>query len=161
MQEEILLEQIWSQIIRVPEPGRVSPLSSILESLLSVSVVTLIQDDSSAAPYAMTEDSILLPGVSFGDVLAEEFNITMPENALVLVEPAHLADAEKYDPKEIGEILGRILIGIACSKPNYSDTSEPAQSKFQKLVDDIRGQGANIQANGVETSHLNVLAYRN
>jgi len=148
MQRKILLERIWSQFIKMPESGCVSPLASILESLQPEKVVTLVQDSPLTAPYIMTEDTVLLPGVSLGDVLAEEFNVNVPKNSIVLVEPAHLANAKEYDPKEIGEVLGRILTDIVSNGQGFLDTSNPARTKFQNLVEYICDQGANIPTNG-------------
>lgn len=108
----MLLQNIWTRNIILPPDGQRSPLVSMLETLLPVPIITLVQRDSLVSPYALPESTPLLPSVSLGDVLAEELGLVVPVNALILIEPDHLANAQEYDADTLGSHIGRILISV-------------------------------------------------
>jgi len=116
MPNNTLLQHIWSRKISVPDRSEVSPLASMLETLLPTKVVTLVQEDCHADSYALMESTTLLPNVSLGDVLAEELDLHVPKETVILIEPSHIANAKEYNLREQGNALGRILIHLACEQ---------------------------------------------
>lgn len=134
MQVNSLLKQIWSNKIAARERDSKSPLTSILEVLLSVSVVSLVLDSNATPAYAMAEHTELMPGVTLGDVLYEELNIDVPRNAIVLVESTDQANAVSCESHVLGGALGRVLIDLVSAQ----NTSVPM---FQSRVAELDPSG--------------------
>ncbi len=113
MQGDLVLEQIWSGAIEARSAENMSPLARLLGALLTVPMVTLVAHAEVARPFAMMETDELLPGTPLGDILAEELELDVPHDALVLIEPVGFADALSFSGRALGEELGRILNEIA------------------------------------------------
>ncbi|MDK3016731.1 hypothetical protein [Pseudodonghicola flavimaris] len=113
MQNETLLELIWSGAIESRNANGDSPLAGLLDALLTVPAIGLVGDLGDGRAHAFMESTELMPGVSLGDVLDQEMGLDVPQDAVVLIEPACSADAEVYSGNHLGQVLGGILMQLA------------------------------------------------
>ena len=120
MEPESILARIWEGDLKIQEADTFSPLSSILETLLVSEIISLTTEGSE--PIALFESVELLPDITLGDVLFEEFCIDAPAGAVILIEPADTDPSEPLDQKELGKSLGALLIDLIASM-NASDWS--------------------------------------
>ncbi len=130
MQRDKLLELIWSEAVELPVECETSPLSKILACLLERPVVGLLARNHLEQPVAMFESDDLFPGTSLSDVLEEELEIEVEDGALVIFEPSKFANAKTYSGRELGVMLGRILVDLA----GYSYDMDDAIDQ-QNLID--------------------------
>lgn len=108
-----LIGQIWGGTLTVEAEQGASPLAAVLGSLMDVPVVTLASDVEKTRPFAVMEETEVLPGASLGDVLAEELSIDIPYGALVLVQPKDFTKAQDLSGQKLGEIIGHIILEMA------------------------------------------------
>ncbi|GAA6209915.1 hypothetical protein NBRC116601_32080 [Cognatishimia sp. WU-CL00825] len=77
---------------------------------MDLPVITLTSKRDLSQPIAMMESAEVLPGISLGDVLAEELGLDVPYGALVLVQPQGFSDAKDYSGNRLGELLGNVIL---------------------------------------------------
>ncbi len=99
MKVNILLEQIWSGAVTVWRDGEKGEIARGVSTLLAVETICLANAEPHRAPRVLPEATELLPGLSLGDVLAEELGVTVPFGAVVVFEEV----AETSDPSQSGD----------------------------------------------------------
>lgn len=112
MQEQEVLEQIWSARVEPRHRDRSSPLAQLLDTIFSVPTIGLVSTAGLSQPVAMMEGREMVMGATLGDILSEELDIDVPAGAIVLIEPAQLADADGYSAAELGQMLGQIMVNL-------------------------------------------------
>ena len=124
MQGEDLLALIWSGAIEVRSDTPRSPLASLLGGVLAVPTVCFQANIGLDEPIAFADGAELVPGVQLGDVLAEELDVEVPVNSVILIEPASSALANDVSVVQLGRDLGSVLEAV--SKTAKRDTGHQA-----------------------------------
>lgn len=118
MKESEVLELIWGGAVVLRGVDEMTPLARLLDALLIVPTITLVSNGIHHSPIAMASSNELLPAAPLGDVLAEELGIHVPHDAIILIEPAAMADATEVSGSNLGRELGSILISMALGQLN-------------------------------------------
>lgn len=113
VKDSILLKQIWGGLIEVRGPDDASPLARVLDVLLAVDTVSLVSKGGSTRPIAMMENVELMAGATLGDILVEELGIEVAKDAVILIEPQDMADADAFCGAELGQALSSVLVDVA------------------------------------------------
>ena len=139
MDEQELLRLIWSKQILTRRNDLASPIAQVLEALLQQRTICLVVEGVLGEVTAMAESAELMPHVTLGDVLAEEMGIYLAKGTLVVFEPSHLSYAVEFSGHEFGQILGRILLGLAekncCPNLQGSGDKYELQANFKETSD--------------------------
>lgn len=86
MKANVLLEQIWGGSVTAWGEGEKGEIARGIAALLPVETVCVSNAAPHAGPRVLPEATELLPGLSLGDVLAEELGISVPFGAVVVFE---------------------------------------------------------------------------
>lgn len=151
-----ILEHVWSGTIERRDVAELSPLAQILSSLLAAPTLCLITQAGKKGlkPFASYGGCEVMPGASLADVLDEELGIEISDETIVLVEPRAMSDADYYSGKELGQVLGSLLV----------DLSGLEQGQLTALADRTATQAApagqdlakgRLQAEQMAESHVN------
>ncbi|MDC0739453.1 hypothetical protein N6L24_14285 [Cognatishimia sp. SS12] len=138
MERRELAAQIWGGAISEEETKIVSPLCGVLGSLMNAPVIPLALQSDGALPHAFLEATEVLPGVSLGDMLAEELALDIPYGAVILLQPRGFACVQDYSGAKLGEILGQVVLNMS----QESRLADADAAEFEHL-------GALAQATGV------------
>ena len=77
----------------------------------------------------LNESEEISAGLTLGDILEEEFGVEVEVDTVVLIEPVQLADADVYTGRDLGSMLGTMLVNYAGFNPIghvSEDLSRPA-----------------------------------
>ncbi|WP_143595150.1 hypothetical protein [Thioclava sp. DLFJ4-1] len=91
MKNNDLLAQIWEGSVTQTSSGAGSQGSLVAAALLPAHSVLLRSTRTDASLLVLPEAEELLPGISLGDILAEELGIEVPYGSLVVIEPTQVA----------------------------------------------------------------------
>ncbi|KFE35708.1 hypothetical protein DW2_07088 [Thioclava atlantica] len=94
MKNNDLLAQIWEGSVTCTSSGSGSQGRWLAAALLPAQTVVLCSTREDARFLVLPEAEELLPGISLGDVLVEELGIEVPYGSLIVIEPAHGAEAK-------------------------------------------------------------------
>jgi hypothetical protein len=110
-----ILEHVWSGTVERRDAAQLSPLARLLTSLLAAPTLCLTSQAGAenAKPFASYGGYQVLPGASLADVLDEELGIEISDETIVLFEPRAMSDAAQFTSKELGEMLGALLVDIS------------------------------------------------
>ncbi|GHD99224.1 hypothetical protein U879_09575 [Defluviimonas sp. 20V17] len=127
MKVNILLEQIWSGAVTVWRDGEQGEIARGVCALLPVETICLANAEPHRAPRILPEATELLPGLSLGDVLAEELGLTVPFGAVVIFEEVAQAPGQFQSGDEIWDEAAKALqyVGRDVSHPEAA-TVPPA-----------------------------------
>lgn len=109
MKVNILLEQIWSGAVTVWRDGEKGEIARGISALLPVETICLANAGPHRAPRVLPEATELLPGLSLGDVLAEELGLTVPFGAVVVFEEVAEDAGQSQSGDEIWDEATRAL----------------------------------------------------
>lgn len=121
-----LLTSIWSGKIEVRYGEDMSPLATLLSSILTVPTVSLVVESDIKRPVAFADSVELMPGLPLGDVLTEELGFDVPVNCVILIEPASVVDSTEFSAAELGRDLGRVLTSVAGKTEQDAEEAEYA-----------------------------------
>lgn len=112
-----LLEMIWSGAVsRRPAQSR-TPAAKLLSVLLPVRPVELVVTGGLLRPELLLDSAELLPGVTLGDVLAEELDLDLPYGSVILLEAAEAAPGRtaREVSGDVGHLMGEMLLRLVGS----------------------------------------------
>ena len=124
-----LLEQIWTNGLEVRGHEVHSPLIGILAAILDRPILGLVASEGFEQPIMLNESEEISAGLTLGDILEEEFGVEVEVDTVVLIEPVQLADADVYTGRDLGSMLGTMLVNYAGFNPIghvSEDLSRPA-----------------------------------
>lgn len=152
MERNGLIAQIWGGDLSLGNDQENSPLAGLLGSLMDVPVVTLVSDAEMLRPIAMMEETEVLHGASLGDVLAEEMGIEVAYGALVLIQPRDFAQSEDVTSKELGEVLGHIILEMTQGAFSVNGEGTDAAADVAHLA--VGNMASNVKLSVVSGSRL-------
>jgi hypothetical protein len=145
-----LVELIWGGDMELREADSMSPLARLLDAFLVVPTITLVANAGLHRPVAMAEGDELMAGASLGDILAEELGIHIPSDAIVLIEPAAMADATEVSGTDLGRELGNILLSMAASPQRAAER----HLERSLMADEVSGRySAQVARHGLASKH--------
>ncbi|WP_102223643.1 hypothetical protein [Acidimangrovimonas sediminis] len=116
MTKKLLLEQIWNGSVSAWPTGEKGDIARGIAALLPVQTVCVDNAAPHGVPRVLPEATELLPGLTLGDVLAEELGIEVPFGALVVFETVVNAAVIGSSEHDIGctsdEVLRHIVSGL-------------------------------------------------
>lgn len=105
------LHQLWTGVAGLPRIDEANAFESVLDALFPVRRQVIALDCPSGAGRVLLDDTEVMPMVSLGDVVAEEFDLTLPYGSLlVFVSRADLANAAPSERRAAA--LGRTCAQI-------------------------------------------------
>ncbi len=109
MVRKSLLESIWDGSITALPAGADCRIAREITRLVRVPVLSLGASRPMGDLRVWPEALELMPGVTLGDVLAEELGLDVPYGALVVVEATEGAAAGRMDLREIEALIDRAM----------------------------------------------------
>ena len=127
MTETRLVHALWNRAVHSVADFRATQFSAFMRFLVSVDAVVLEIDSDDKRPIVLSDDIELMPGASFGDVLAEELDIHLPYGSLVLLQPSGFAACPS---ESAGYMVCQLIIALAKQQAVY-----PGDAEVLTLVD--------------------------
>ena len=114
-----LLQLIWQNAVMPAQSPVADRFARLIGAMVPTNVVHLVAAAPMSGPAVYTDETEVMPGVSLGDVLAEELGLDVPYGTIVVVESqaAHAAGrgadgCEGELSQRLGAVVGRILLDI-------------------------------------------------
>lgn len=109
MQDNSILSAIWAGALRPDSAVDARLFKALMGALVPVQTSIFEQDGWDRKPTAMPEDIEPMPGISLGDILAEELNADISYGSLVLIRnPDEFQDTSHA----AGTVVGGILLSV-------------------------------------------------
>ncbi len=119
-----LLEGIWSGSITARPASDPGPISRAVAEIVKIPTISLTGTTRLAGLRMLPESTELLPGLSLGDVLAEELGLDVPYGAIVIFEAEN--DVEPIDTAQLRTLVEWALLEVLM--PVRSGSGTPGAS---------------------------------
>ncbi|SHF49717.1 hypothetical protein SAMN05444339_10710 [Loktanella atrilutea] len=111
MQEEKLTQSIWKGACCVDRADDCNQLKLLIKTLVPVETSVFQIQGWSGHPSVMADDIECIPGITLGDVLAEELDACVPYGSLVIIRNENAFSDISH---AVGTIVGEMLLHVVC-----------------------------------------------
>ena len=110
-----VLDHLWADALTIPERALLSPIPKLLSKMTGAPVVALSSslEANCLKAFAGYANEELLPGASLSDLLYEECDVEVPENAIIYIETAPVSELRDMNSACITNLIGQIVVKLA------------------------------------------------
>lgn len=133
-----VMEVIWSESFQMQEEARLSPLASLVSSIMSVPTVCIsCAGTEDGVPLALYADQEVMAGASLADILFEEHGVEISDDTVVLFEPRGPSNATPVPGMDLGGVLGEVLVTLAGPQHQIMSKKSDAMLSLEQSLQNV------------------------